>query len=253
MKKLYILATSFLIYSLLFVACGNPTENAQPTATVYQQSSDIPQQPHHEASFEEMTAFLNTVNADTFENGNFKDIIERIRTEGYIIQPYFDGEPAVLRKTDDDGDVLLHPRYNNVKVPPKFMYHLIDNEFWYRIEIMYIDEEFVSAAKENGYWGVYADRDATTIDKIKDDAAISHHTLTIDGAERNVTVTKNANGQSYGEFVWDKYLIRVRGDLLTVHNPHMNINLDILPHLSFEKLPLNPNDTPVSPTQIPTE
>ena len=248
-RTLFATLSCMLLSIFLLTACGetntdssdSPSSANTPTAVI--QADGIPQQPHSEASFEDMVTFLNTVNADTFESGNFKDIIERVRTEGYIVQPYFDGEPAVLRNTDDDGDVLLCPRYDNVKVPPKFMYHLIDEEFWYRIEVMYIDEHFVSAAEENGYWGVCADREATTIEELKGASTISHHTLTIDGAERNVTVTNNTNGQSYGDFVWDKYLIRVRGDLLTASNPHMNINLDILPHLSFEKMPLNSSTT----------
>ena len=190
-----------------------------------------------------MAAFLNTVNADTFENGNFKDIIERVKNEGYIVQPYFDGKPAVLRNTDDDGDVLLFPRYNNVKVPPKFMYHLIDEEISYRVDVMYIDEQFISAAQSNGYLGVCSARDEQTLDEIKGDSTITHYVLTIDGSERNVTVITYTDGQSYGEFVWDKYLIRVRGDLLTANDSYTNINLDLLPHLSFEKMPLNSSTT----------
>lgn len=248
-RTLFATLSCMLLSIFLLTACGetntdssdSPSSANTPTAVI--QADGIPQQPHSEASFEDMVTFLNTVNADTFESGNFKDIIERVRTEGYIVRPYFDREPAVLRNTDDDGDVLLCPRYDNVKFPPEFMYHLIDEEFWYRIEVMYIEEEFVSAAEENGYWGVRAAREATTIENLKEDSTISHHTLTIDGTERNVTVTNDTNGQSYGDFVWDKYLIRVRGDLLTASNPHMNINLDILPHLSFEKMPLNSSTT----------
>ena len=251
-RTLFATLSCILLSILLLIACGetntdlsgSPSSADTPTAVIH--ADGIPQQPHSEASFEDMVTFLNTVNADTFESGNFKDIIERVRTEGYIVQPYFDGEPAVLRNTDDDGDVLLCPRYDNVKFPPEFMYHLIDEEFWYRIEVIYIDEHFVSAAEENGYWGVRAAREATTIENLKEDSTISHHTLTIDGTERNVTVTNDTNGQSYGDFVWDKYLIRVRGDLLTASNPHMNINLDILPHLSFEKMPLNPTASTTS-------
>lgn len=251
-RTLFATLSCMLLSIFLLTACGetntypsgSPSSADTPTAVIH--ADGIPQQPHSEASFEDMVTFLNTVNADTFESGNFKDIIERVRTEGYIVQPYFDGEPAVLRNTDDDGDVLLCPRYDNVKFPPEFMYHLIDEEFWYRIEVIYIDEHFVSAAEENGYWGVRAAREATTIENLKEDSTISHHTLTIDGTERNVTVTNDTNGQSYGDFVWDKYLIRVRGDLLTASNPHMNINLDILPHLSFEKMPLNPTASTTS-------
>ena len=243
-RTLFATLSCILLSILLLTACGKDTiTEISPSATANHQVSSRSQSPHHETTFEDMAAFLNTVNADTFESGNFKDIIERVRTEGYIVQPYFDGKPAVLRNTDDDGDVLLCPRYDNVKFPPEFMYHLIDEEFWYRIEVMYIEEEFVSAAEENGYWGVRAAREATTIENLKEDSTISHHTLTIDGTERNVTVTNATNGQSYGDFVWDKYLIRVRGDLLTASNPHMNINLDILPHLSFEKMPLNSSTT----------
>ena len=200
-----------------------------------------------------------------------------MKNEGYIVQPYFDGKPAVLRNTDDDGDVLLFPRYNNVKVPPKFMYHLIDEEFSYRVDVMYIDEQFISAAQSNGYLGVCSARDEQTLDEIKGDSTITHYVLTIDGSERNVTVITYTDGQSYGEFVWDKYLIRVRGDLLTANDSYTNINLDLLPHLSFEKMPLNPTastasgessapqpsqslpdegnstEAPISPTQSPAE
>ena len=120
-------------------------------------------------------------------------------------------------------------------------------------------------------------RDEQTLDEIKGDSTITHYVLTIDGSERNVTVITYTDGQSYGEFVWDKYLIRVRGDLLTANDSYTNINLDLLPHLSFEKMPLNPTastasgessapqpsqslpdegnstEAPISPTQSPAE
>ena len=248
-KNLFATLSCILLSILLLTACGetntdlsgSPSSADTPTAVIH--ADGIPQQPHSEASFEDMAAFLNTVNADTFENGNFKDIIERVKNEGYIVQPYFDGKPAVLRNTDDDGDVLLFPRYNNVKVPPKFMYHLIDEEFSYRVDVMYIDEQFISAAQSNGYLGVCSARDEQTLDEIKGDSTITHYVLTIDGSERNVTVITYTDGQSYGEFVWDKYLIRVRGDLLTANDSYTNINLDLLPHLSFEKMPLNSSTT----------
>ena len=248
-RTLFATLSCILLSILLLTACGetntdssdSPSSANTPTAVI--QADGIPQQPHSEASFEDMAAFLNTVNADTFENGNFKDIIERVKNEGYIVQPYFDGKPAVLRNTDDDGDVLLFPRYNNVKVPPKFMYHLIDEEFSYRVDVMYIDEQFISAAQSNGYLGVCSARDEQTLDEIKGDSTITHYVLTIDGSERNVTVITYTDGQSYGEFVWDKYLIRVRGDLLTANDSYTNINLDLLPHLSFEKMPLNSSTT----------
>ena len=248
-RTLFATLSCILLSILLLTACGetntdlsgSPSSADTPTAVIH--ADGIPQQPHSEASFEDMAAFLNTVNADTFENGNFKDIIERVKNEGYIVQPYFDGKPAVLRNTDDDGDVLLFPRYNNVKVPPKFMYHLIDEEFSYRVDVMYIDEQFISAAQSNGYLGVCSARDEQTLDEIKGDSTITHYVLTIDGSERNVTVITYTDGQSYGEFVWDKYLIRVRGDLLTANDSYTNINLDLLPHLSFEKMPLNSSTT----------
>ncbi len=245
MKKNILSLLSYLLLSLfLLTACGKDTiTEISPSATANHQVSSRSQSPHHETTFEDMAAFLNTVNADTFENGNFKDIIERVKNEGYIVQPYFDGKPAVLRNTDDDGDVLLFPRYNNVKVPPKFMYHLIDEEISYRVDVMYIDEQFISAAQSNGYLGVCSARDEQTLDEIKGDSTITHYVLTIDGSERNVTVITYTDGQSYGEFVWDKYLIRVRGDLLTANDSYTNINLDLLPHLSFEKMPLNSSTT----------
>ena len=250
MKRTLFATLSCILLSILFLtACGetntdssdSPSSADTPTAVIH--ADGIPQQPHSEASFEDMVTFLNTVNADAFENGNFKDIIERVKNEGYIVQPYFDGKPAVLRNTDDDGDVLLFPRYNNVKVPPKFMYHLIDEEFSYRVDVMYIDEQFISAAQSNGYLGVCSARDEQTLDEIKGDSTITHYVLTIDGSERNVTVITYTDGQSYGEFVWDKYLIRVRGDLLTANDSYTNINLDLLPRLSFEKMPLNSSTT----------
>ena len=248
-RTLFATLSCMLLSIFLLTACGetntdssdSPSSANTPTAVI--QADGIPQQPHSEASFEDMVTFLNTVNADAFENGNFKDIIERVKNEGYIVQPYFDGKPAVLRNTDDDGDVLLFPRYNNVKVPPKFMYHLIDEEFSYRVDVMYIDEQFISAAQSNGYLGVCSARDEQTLDEIKGDSTITHYVLTIDGSERNVTVITYTDGQSYGEFVWDKYLIRVRGDLLTANDSYTNINLDLLPRLSFEKMPLNSSTT----------
>lgn len=241
-KHLYLFVISFLICFLLFTACGESAGKEQPTATIYQQNDGIPQQPHHEETFEEMAAFLNTVNADTFENGNFKDIIERVRTEGYIVQPYFDGKPAVLRDTkpNNNGNVLLCPRYENVKVPPEFMYHLIDEEFLYRIEVMYIEEEFVPAAEANGYLGVRAFRDNKALELFKQKTDIKHEKVVIGGIEKNITITTYDDGISHGEFVWDEqYLIRIYGDVVeNSSTAHTTINLDILPHLSFHKLPL---------------
>ena len=247
MKKNSLAIFSCILLSVfLLTACvetnPNPSElpssSAEPTPIIM--ADGIPQQPHRELNFESMVTFIQTVNADTFENGNFKDIIEKVRTEGYIIQPYFDNRPAQLRDPYEEGAVLICPAYENVKFPPEFMYHLISNEFWYRIEVIYIEEEFVPAAEANGYLGVRAFRDNKALELFKQKTDIKHEKVVIGGIEKNITITTYDDGISHGEFVWDEqYLIRIYGDVVeNSSTAHTTINLDILPHLSFQKLPL---------------
>ena len=98
-KNVFLLSIIFIVSISLLVACSNEnnTINA-PLPTAIIDNDTFPIQPHLEMTFTDMAAFINTVDENTFENGEFKDIIERVRIEDYIIRPYFDGEPASPRE-----------------------------------------------------------------------------------------------------------------------------------------------------------
>ena len=90
----------------------------------------------------------------------------------------------------------------------------------------------------------------------------------ITGTDGYVTIiaarTKNA---STAEFVWDnKYLIQINGNTIESENAYETINVELLDHLSFQKMPLTaatastespapqPSDTPLpSSTPEPSE
>lgn len=236
----------WMILCLLFTACNSPAGSAPtPTPQIDCGGFPPPQQPHSETTFEDMVTLLNTVNANVFESGNFKEIIDRTRADGYILRPYFDNRPAALQ-ADKNGDVSICPRYDGGRIPPGFMYHLREGKQSYQIEITYIEEEFISAAEENGFAGFYAARNPETASK--NSSPRSHYTVMIGDTEKNITVTASTNGFSYGEFVWEKYLIRVSGNLFTTGQPDATINTDLFSHLSFRKMRLNPkNFWPSSP------
>lgn len=236
-KNCWRLLVVFLLLTFLFSACTEGFAAPTPTPQIGCGGFPPPQQPYHETSFEDMTALLNTVNANIFESGNFKEIIDRTRADGYILRPYFDNKPAALQKQNELGSVLLCPRYDGGKIPPGFMYHLQEGEQKYTLDITYIEEEFISAAEENGSAGFYAARNQKQM--LKDSPDRRHTTVTIGGTEKNVTVTSNG-AYPYGEFVWDKYLIRVSGPLFTAGQPNAELNTELFSRISFRKIRLEP-------------
>lgn len=235
-KNVWRLTAIALLLTFLLSACEE-SPAASPTPQIGCGGFPPPQQPYGVATFEDMVAFLNTVNANVFEAGNFKEIIDRTRADGYILRPYFDNKPASLNNTGENRNVLLCPRYDNGKIPPGFMYHLREGKQKYRIEITYIEEEFVYAAEENGFAGFYAARNPQATSKT---LSLPHTTVTIGGIEKNVTITNGSGNSPYGEFVWDKYLIRISGDLFTTGRPDAALNTDLFSHISFRKIRLNP-------------
>ena len=286
MKKNLLAALSCILLSVFLLAACDGT-NTDPagsssagTPTPFIQADGRPQQPHHEAYFEDMISFLNTVDADTFENGNFKNIIEQVRANGYIVRPYYDGEPSTLYETVNGTLVVLCPEYENAYFPPEFLYHLIDDNYRYRVEVLYIEEEMIPIAEKWGIIGINRYKRGDTKEEWTKTTSLvfDKQTITLGDVETEVTiVTDQADeNSSYASFVWDnKYLMRIVGD--TIENPdaYSIINLDLLSHLSFEKMPLNAStapaessapqpsenlfeerygtEAPVSPTQIPTE
>ena len=255
--NLLAILSCMLLFVLLLTACGktntnpsaSPASGGTPTPIILADSR--PQQPHHEAFFEDMVTFLNTVNADTFESGNFKNIIERVKTEGYIIRPYYDGQPSTLYKGDTDAAVVLCPEYENAYFPPEFLYHLIDDNYRYRVEVLYIEEEMIPIAEKWGYIGINRYKRGDTEEEWTKTTSLVFNKQTIiwDDVETEVTIVtdpEDANS-SYASFVWDnKYLMRIVGDTIENSDAYSTINLDILPHLSFEKMPLNSSTAPAS-------
>ena len=253
-RTLFATLSCILLSILLLTACGetntdssdSPSSANTPTAVIH--ADGIPQQPHSEASFEDMVTFLNTVNADAFENGEFKDIIERVRNEGYLIRPYFDGEPALPRENWEQ--IMLSPVYDYLKNPPCFTYFCSSDEYLYTIDFFYLDEALIPIAKESGFSGIYQVLYGNT--QIDPSIAPVHTTceVPIDGTDTFVTVvTAQTQESSYAEFMWDeKYLVKIHGNYIENKNALKVINLDILPHLSFEKMPLNPTAS-TTPTE----
>lgn len=286
--NLLAILSCMLLFVLLLTACGktntnpsaSPASGGTPTPIILADSR--PQQPHHEAFFEDMVTFLNTVNADTFESGNFKNIIERVKTEGYIIRPYYDGQPSTLYKGDTDAAVVLCPEYENAYFPAEFLYHLIDDNYRYRVEVLYIEEEMIPIAEKWGYIGINRYKRGDTEEEWTKTTTLvfNKQTITFGNVETEVTIVTDREDEnsSYASFIWEnKYLMRIFGNTIEGGNVYDVINTDILSHLSFEKMPLNPTastapaessapqpsqslpdegnstEAPISPTQAPAE
>ena len=262
MKKNSLAIFSCILLSVfLLTACGetnpNPSElpssSAEPTPVV--QADGIQQQPHSEASFEDMITFLNTVDANTFENGNFKNIIEQVKAEGYIVRPYFDGQPSTLYETVNGTLVVLCPEYENAYFPPEFLYHLIDDNYRYRVEILYIEEEMIPIAEKWGYIGINRYKRGDTEEEWTKTTSLvfNKQMITFGDIETEVTIVTDRQDEnsSYASFIWEnKYLMRIFGNTIEGGNVYDVINTDILPHLSFQKMPLNSSaaTTPADPS-----
>ena len=251
-RTLFATLSCILLSILLLTACGKDTiTEISPSATANHQVSSRSQSPHHETTFEDMAAFLNTVNADTFENGNFKNILERVKAEEYIIRPYYDGQPSTLYKGDTDAAVVLCPEYENAYFPPEFLYHLIDGNYRYRVEILYIEEEMIPIAKKWGYIGINRYKRGDTEEEWTKTTSLvfNKQTITFGNVETEVTIVTDREDEnsSYASFIWEnKYLMRIFGNTIDEENVYDVINTDILPHLSFEKMPLNSSTAPAS-------
>lgn len=244
MKKFFIILFVFMIMFSMLSGCNNIQNNLNS----YQEPTNTPGgvtpvvQPHGEKTYEEMISFINTVDENTFEEGQFKSIIDRVREENYIIRPLYDGEPATFANRDNNDDFFLEPYYVHADYPPQFMYHFEDDGYKYRINIIYIDEAYIDVADADGYLGYKYYRDGDTSGNwrnTEDYDKISHKTVHIDGKDRNVTFetwTELETTEAF--FVWDKYLIKIVGDHIENEHIYDVCNIDILPHLSFEKVPL---------------
>ena len=221
---------------------NNPNTYEEPTSTPSGVAPVV--QPHGEKTYEEMIAFINTVDENTFKDGQFKSIIDRVREENYIIRPLYDGKPATLADRGNNGNLYIEPYYSYSNYPPQFMYHFEDGGYKYRINIIYIDEAYIDAADVDGYTGYKHYRDGDTSGQWKTTEEynkITHKTIKIDGKDRNVTfyTTNKLYDLTNAYFVWDKYLIKVAGDVFVEEvDVYAVCNTDILPHLSFEKVPL---------------
>ncbi len=257
MKRIVSIFAYMLLCIFLFSACQKePAVTNTPTPAV--QADFIPQQPHSEATFEDMAAFINTVDADSFENGNFKNIIERVKNEGYLVRPYYDNLPAGIRQ--QTNQVRLSPENDNIGYPANFTYSCQDNNYLYTIRIFYIEPDLIPIAKEGGTGGLYYYQ--MGIQETNEATAPTRTAYEVDitGTDGYVTIiaarTKNA---STAEFVWDnQYLIQINGNTIESENAHETINLELLDHLSFQKMPLTaatastespapqPSDTPLS-------
>ncbi len=255
--NLLAILSCILLSVLLLSACGktNTNSSASPasggTPTPIILADSIPQQPHSEASFEDMITFLNTVDVDTFENGNFKDIIERVKTEGYIIRPYYDGQPSTLYETVNGTLVVLCPEYENAYFPAEFLYHLIDDNYRYRVEVLYIEEEMIPIAEKWGYIGINRYKRGDTEEEWTKTTTLvfNKQTITFGNVETEVTIVTDREDEnsSYASFIWEnKYLMRIFGNTIEGGNVYDVINTDILSHLSFEKMPLNSSIAPTS-------
>ena len=256
MKRILSIFAYMLLCIFLFSACQEePAFTNTPTPAV--QADFIPQQPHSEATFEDMAAFINTVDADSFENGNFKDIIERVKNEGYLVRPYFDEQPASSLPYREQ--IMLSPKYDNIKCPPSFTYYCTDGGYLYTIEIYYINEELIPIAKEDGMGGLYNYQ--MGIQETNEATAPTRTAYEVDitGTDGYVTIV----AARYAEFVWDnKYLMKIKGNTIESENAYETINVELLDHLSFQKMPLTaatastespaprPSDTPL-PSSTP--
>ena len=245
MKKIYSIILIVVLCLLSFVGCNeNVKTDVEVANTPTGISGEAPrQQPHDEVSFEDMINFINTVDEETYQDGDFNSIIDRVREEGYIIRPYFDGEPSTLADRGSSGAVYIEPYYVKPNVPPQFMYHFDDDGYKYRINVMYIDEAYIDASDADGYAGYRKYRDGDTTGQWKTTEEynnITHQIINIDGEDRNVTFeTWPDNDITNAFFVWDKYLIKVAGDVYVEGgNAYGTCNVNLLTRLSFEKIPL---------------
>lgn len=250
-KNLLAILSCILLSIFLLTACGKDTvTKVSPSATPNQQDSTIPQQPHSEATFEDMMNFLNTVNVNTFENSNFKDIINRVKAEGYLIRPYYDGQPAGIQ--ENTNQVRLSPQNDNIGYPSNFTYFCKNDEYLYTIRVFYIKEELLSIAKKDGIGGLYNYQ--MGIQKNEENAPSSEkHKTNINKTDGYINIFISRTGDtSHAEFMWDdKYLIQINGNVEENGNAHETINLEILNHLSFEKMPLN-SSAATTPAESPT-
>ena len=164
--------------------------------------------------------------------------------------------------------------------PPEFLYHLIDDNYRYRIDVWYMDEEFLPIAAKWSHPGIYWYKKGDTEENWTQTTSLTFERQTINfgNVKTEITIVKSEeNNISYASFLWDNYIIEVRGNTVGNENVYDVINTDILPHLSFQKMPLNPTastapaesstpqpsenlpeeehstEAPVSPTQIPAE
>ena len=247
MKKFFIFITILATTFCIFSACGNAPENPA-VATTTPIIHNMPVQPHGEKTYEEMISFINTVDENTFQDGQFKSAIDRVREENYIIRPLYDGNAATFADREPNFPLYIEPYYKHADYPPQFMYHFEDDGYKYRINVIYIDEAYIDDADDYGFSGYYHFLNGGTKAEWKKTKAyktLSHKKIHIDGKKCNVTLqTLSEDKSTQAFFVWGKYLIKVVGDHIENERAYDVCNTDILTHLSFEKVPLKQRSSP---------
>lgn len=229
MKK--ILAVFFLVIVLLSVFSGCKKNIERPEITTGCGGEPTPI--YGEDNYEDMIYTINTVDADTFEKGMYKSLIECVRKDNYIIRPLYDGAPLLLRERDGGDRIYMEPYIR--EIPHRFMYLLDHDGVMYRFLIFYIDENYLDKADKYGYQGYEHFLNGGNYWEwiTKDHKDQEYRKINFAGKKRNVTFINDDEVMSY--FVWEKYLIRVD---CTLDNGGIDHCVEFIKHLSFEKVKL---------------
>lgn len=197
----------------------------------------------YETTIESMTNFINTVNAETYCGGSFKDVILRIRQDGYIIVPTFDGEiSAVLTDAEIGRVVLSQSEPQNGTLPPYFVIHFSDNGFRYRADIYLIKENEASDFAENGFNAINGNY-ITEAQEYQETQYITETFVSSQGQEMQIRSfshpLKNADYSAAEVVLEEKFYIRIVGDYSQKSNVYDAINKELLSHIGFTKVYLN--------------
>lgn len=200
--------------------------------------------PHSESSYENMIAFLNNVDENTFGEGRFKNVIDMIRDDGYILQPYFNGTPATIAVRNEEQTLHLAPAYNGLSEELFAWYrNTVDGkEYYFYVGVNYIEEQYLDEYEAHGSGGAYYAKGDDYEEKVNSaifKSARDYVKMQTCGEERNIILIKeNTGGYNAAEFRYDDFGIYVR---FYVADEGILIDeaREILNKLSFEKVYLN--------------
>ncbi len=224
MRKKNLLYVSLLLVAVLILSCGcqgNANTLSEPTCTIAQATNGVeeegtPQQPHNESSFLDMITFVNTVDENVFENGAFKNVVEMIKEDGYILQPYYDNEAANIALRNERQSLCLAPSYNGVSEELFAWYRstVEGREYHFYVGVYYLKSEYLDEYAEHGSGGAYYAQGDAYEEKVNTQlfrSARDYIKAEVCGEERNVILIKGSEGgYDSAEFQYDDFGINVR-------------------------------------------